>query len=711
MHFINNISIKYKILILSFLAIVNLVLITGLTSHLSSQTHETFQSMEKIDLVLKNKISKIVQNISELNKLVIIASISDEVTAETIRKTKWYDKEIKEGLLAIGKISKQNNLKVISKQIVTIQKRYKSFYTIASNLHKSFKQDFEDGVDEIIGLDAISSKMGQELIGLSNLSENNFSRKIKNISANMKKSNNFILAISGISIVLFILLSLMFISSITNSIKSFQNGLVNFFDYLNKKKDKVSLLEGSKQNEIGQMAEIINENIRIIEESISNDNKMISEIHDTTEALKNGNFDVIVRSVSLNPALNKIKELLNDVIDDLGKSFDSISRGLLMVSQGDFKTAIELKEMGEYKIVNKAFENLTKSLDSILIGLNTSVSNARDGKFDEKLDSSEFKGSFAEISNGINDVMDNFSNAISDINSVMEKLSHGDLTAKMTTNYKGEYLVLKNSINNTTLKLDTTIEDVNNITKFISSALHEVNTTSSSISLSASAQASSIEETTQAIETIASNIADEANDVKQTANMANEVYIMAKDANIAVDKTLEVVKDVSAKTALIEDIAYQTNLLALNAAIEAARAGEHGKGFAVVAVEVRKLAKRSQDIANEITNIMGITLEQSTKAGQLMRNIIPNMEKTTSLIEGISELATEQNIEIQQIHEEIVELDKITGQNATASEELSGTSDSMASKADRLIESMEFFKTNNLSKENNISKVEEFKLF
>ena len=711
MKFIHKISIKFKILFLSFFAICNLILFTMLSNHFSSQIQDTFQSMEKTELLAKNTINHILINILNLNKMVTVAAVSDEVTRDTIAQTNKYNEIIKEDLLILRGIAKRNKLKKLDDYINLIEKRYIPFYNIASNLHKSFKRDFDDGVDEVIGLDAIANKIEQELNNLLKLSEKKFSKKIKSISNDMKTSNNLMLSISTVSIILFILLSMMFISSITSTIKTFQNGLVNFFDYLNKKNDKVSLLSGNDSNEIGLMAGIINKNIKIIDESIINDDKMINEIQETMQLLKNGNFKVSIKSTSSNPSLNKVKELLNDTIEDISSSFDEISKGLLNISEGDFNTGTKLKKIGEYKIVINAFESLRHSLNSILEGVNTSVSNVKDGNFNDKLDSTEYQGSFVEISDGINDVMDNFSKTLNDINKVMEQLSSGDLTAKITTNYHGEYLVLKESVNNTTSKLETTIINVNQIAQFISAGLDEVDTTSNKISSSASMQAATLEETSEAVEIIVANISNSATDAKDTSKMANEVYTMAKDANMAVDKTLDVIKDVSAKTALIEDIAYQTNLLALNAAIEAARAGEHGKGFAVVAVEVRKLAKRSQDIANDITRIMGITIDESSKAGQLVKNIIPNIKKTTSLVENISSLTAKQDTQIQQIHKEMVELDKITGQNATASEELSTSSGSMNSKANSLMESMKFFTVNKDIKVNTSSKTKEFKSF
>jgi methyl-accepting chemotaxis protein len=130
----------------------------------------------------------------------------------------------------------------------------------------------------------------------------------------------------------------------------------------------------------------------------------------------------------------------------------------------------------------------------------------------------------------------------------------------------------------------------------------------------------------------------------------------------------------------------------LNAAIEAARAGEHGKGFAVVAAAVRRLAERSAEAAGEISKLSISSVEVADKAGKLLGQIVPDIGKTSQLVQEITAASNEQNTGANQINSAIQQLNQVVQQNASAAEEMSSTSEELSSQAVQLQESISFFK-------------------
>ncbi len=195
------------------------------------------------------------------------------------------------------------------------------------------------------------------------------------------------------------------------------------------------------------------------------------------------------------------------------------------------------------------------------------------------------------------------------------------------------------------------------------------------------------------MEEMAANVKQNAENAGQTEAIARQSARDAEVSGAAVARAVEAMQTIAQKITIVQEIARQTDLLALNAAVEAARAGEHGRGFAVVASEVRKLAERSQAAAAEIGTLSVDTVKAAQQAGEMLGRLVPDIKKTAGLVEEISAACREQDVGSGQINQAIQQLDKVTQQNASASEQVSATSDELALQAERLQATIAYFRT------------------
>ncbi len=242
------------------------------------------------------------------------------------------------------------------------------------------------------------------------------------------------------------------------------------------------------------------------------------------------------------------------------------------------------------------------------------------------------------------------------------------------------------------------IQGLNEGADQVVSASGQVSSASQSLAEGSSEQAASLEETSSSLEEMSSMTKQNADNASQADHLmkeANRVIGKANDSMKEMAASMEDISMASAQTSriikTIDEIAFQTNLLALNAAVEAARAGEAGAGFAVVADEVKNLAMRSADAAKSTADLIEGTVKKVANGSALVKRtsegftaVADSSGKVAELVAEIAAASNEQARGIEQVNTAVMDMDKVTQQNAANAEESASAAEEMNAQAEQV---------------------------
>lgn len=276
----------------------------------------------------------------------------------------------------------------------------------------------------------------------------------------------------------------------------------------------------------------------------------------------------------------------------------------------------------------------------------------------------------------------------------LDQISQGNLNIQLNESVfkeDNEFGKIATSVNNLSVQLKGNVKEIVEVSSQLKDAGKEINGSSQYLSQIITEQAASIEEISSSMEEIAASIQQNSDNAKLTESesktIKDQIMVILKKS----EQSLVAVNNIAEKIGIINDIAFQTNILALNAAVEAARAGDHGKGFAVVATEVRRLAEKSKIASEEIQQLSRESVNTTAETNKIITDIVPRIEKASSLINEISSASVEQNSGASQINYSIQQLNNSSQLSATSSSQLANTATDLDQTSERLVQHTAFF--------------------
>ncbi len=296
---------------------------------------------------------------------------------------------------------------------------------------------------------------------------------------------------------------------------------------------------------------------------------------------------------------------------------------------------------------------------------------------------------------------------VAEMGTALGQLAEGDLVHRITASFPAEYEALRGAYNAAAERLDSVLSRVGGTAGSVSTGAAEIRTASSDLANRNQSQAASVEESSAAMQRVATLVSATANrtreveaEIGMTTQDAEAGGVLVGEAMAAMSAIERSSQEIGRIVDLIDSIAFQTNLLALNAGVEAARAGDAGRGFAVVAAEVRALAQRSADAASEIRTLIAASSREVTggvslvgRTREALGAMVSRVGHLAQLMSEIAHATQDQSASLDQVSTTVSGMDTMTQRNAAMVEETAAAARSLAEEAGELATAVSRFRT------------------
>jgi len=352
-----------------------------------------------------------------------------------------------------------------------------------------------------------------------------FSVKVKD-EAKSSFRNQMIIFVIGILIVSFII-ALILKKTVLNPINVLSSGLNDFFSFLKKEVDTAKPINIISKDEFGKITSLINSNISTIQNGIEEDTKLLADITDVAEKIKDGSLSNRVEVSTSNELLLKLKQVLNDMLDNMqnliGKDINNLNTLLDTYANYDFTAKIEVSGQLEEKsmklgnmicLMLKENYAIGTNLDETADKLFTSVSTISESSTYQAASLEEISAAIDEITSTITNTAQQATQMLGISEETKRSSDHGSNLSSKTAS-----------------SMDKINEQVNNISEAIT-VIDQIAFQTNILSLNAAVEAATAGEAGKGFAVVA----------QEVRNLATRSAQAAKEIKDIVEKALEFTK-------------------------------------------------------------------------------------------------------------------------------------------------------------------------